>query len=329
MLVPPPPPPPAEVTWEAPEQCPDGRSVQAAVRDRVGGSEDGKTLVHAHARVQQRDDGRFEAAVDLDGQTRRLDADTCAALADAFALLVAIHVDSVRSGASAEPLTGDRELAAERIEPEVDESAETESAAPASRPTVPPQDTAAPRPRSRAITGVLRPEASVQFQIVGPVAGAIGLGGGVRIGLARIEGQLRWIPPHELRLGDNEPSARVQLATFGIAACVEPSYRRVAFPLCASVHAGAARARGRDRVASPEVAWEPWVSAAGTAGVRVSVAPRVALRLAGGPEVPFIRRRFVVGPTATPVHDPGPIGGHVAFGVEVEFSSRRGRRSST
>jgi hypothetical protein len=170
---------------------------------------------------------------------------------------------------------------------------------------------------------LLRGEGIAQFHIVGPVAGAIGIAGGVRIGRARIEGQLRYVPPHELREREQSPSAMVQAVTFGVAGCFEPVWRRLTFPLCGSIHAGGLRGRGRDRVEESVVAWEPWVSGAATAGLRVEVASRVALLLRGGPEVVFLQRRFVVGPQAEPVYDPQRVAGQVALGIEFAFSSRK------
>lgn len=296
--------------------------MQAAVHERVGVGGD-ETPVRARARVRVDDAGRYTATVDLDGHAREIDADTCRALADAVALLVAIHIDSVRSGAASPPVEPD---------PERDETRPAPGMVAVERPFEPPakaSSTPIEPTRSRAPTGVLRPEASTQFGIVGPVAGAIGLAGGIRIGLARVEGQLRYVPPHELSIGAGRPSARVQLATIGIAGCVEPAAGRVTFPLCAVLHVGAAGGRGDDGVDAPEPVWRPSLSAIATGGLRVPVARRVALRLQGGPEVLIVRTHFVVGPAGISVHEPGPVGGHVALGVEVDFSSRRRPRPST
>jgi hypothetical protein len=82
--------------WSAPEACPSSAAVSTAI-DRSLGTNRSTAPVHARVLVSQ-EASTFHAEIDLGGpgalETRRIDAESCGALADAVALVLALAADS-------------------------------------------------------------------------------------------------------------------------------------------------------------------------------------------------------------------------------------------
>jgi hypothetical protein len=86
------------IAWNAPESCPGEKYVQASVASVIGRS---NTLRHAAALkasgTVNEVEGHFHLRVQLDSpgasETKRMDADTCETLAEAFAFVVAFTLD--------------------------------------------------------------------------------------------------------------------------------------------------------------------------------------------------------------------------------------------
>src|SRR5580658_1472911 len=84
------------LTWDAPPECPSEGDVVADVQRRLGASVSGKMVV-AHAKVSRRRDSTWRVVLvaTQDGAKgqRTLDAPTCAAVASATALILALTID--------------------------------------------------------------------------------------------------------------------------------------------------------------------------------------------------------------------------------------------
>lgn len=77
---------PIALTWEAPLGCPD----RAAVLARMPAAH---RSISVRARSERGANGRWSLHLELEGGVRDLEADTCAELADAAALMVALALD--------------------------------------------------------------------------------------------------------------------------------------------------------------------------------------------------------------------------------------------
>jgi hypothetical protein len=99
------------VTWTAPPQCPSGRSVEEAVHALLASSTHAAgDAAHVEARVTvtRSGEGRYRAEVKTRSQgvrgARTFHAATCAALAEATALLLALMVDPTVIAATADAM---------------------------------------------------------------------------------------------------------------------------------------------------------------------------------------------------------------------------------
>ncbi len=87
---------PIDLVWSAPEGCPESSAVRRRIELLVHGAPNGRT--HAEATVEKTADGRFRlvAAIRTNEieEARSIDAASCVALAEAFAVVVAFMVDA-------------------------------------------------------------------------------------------------------------------------------------------------------------------------------------------------------------------------------------------
>ena len=144
-----PPPLPLELTWEAPEACPGAESVRGRIGQILRASIAKPTSAVATGRIEALPEGRFRLAMavrtgDVE-DVRTVDAASCSTLAEAFAVVVALAIDSTvdptkESGGSEAPAPASPESLAS---PEPPESPRAErSPAP---PVAPAKDESPPR----------------------------------------------------------------------------------------------------------------------------------------------------------------------------------------
>src|SRR5262245_32318135 len=92
--------------WRAPASCPDASSVARAVQELAGPRPEGEGRLEARATVTSGQAGRWSLVLDTvqngaKGQ-RVLEADSCAALVDSAALILALMLNPAARGASAQ-----------------------------------------------------------------------------------------------------------------------------------------------------------------------------------------------------------------------------------
>lgn len=168
-----PPPLPLELTWEAPEACPGAESVRRRIGQILRASVVKPTSAVATGRIETLPEGRFRLAMavrtgDVE-DVRTVDAASCSTLAEAFAVVVALAIDStvdpnkelrgseVPAPASPESPASPEPPGSPRVE---------QSSAP---PVAPTKDESTPR-RSAASSVLVRPEIGLGgFVVWGPL----------------------------------------------------------------------------------------------------------------------------------------------------------------
>jgi hypothetical protein len=315
--------PAVDVQWTAPAECPSDPDVEARVRDLVGpetGLAGGAT-----ANVVASGD-RFAASITLRSDrgttTRSFAADSCDALADAVALVIAVGLDPLAVS------TIVRDVAPTIAPPPaIDPTTTTVTEPEPIPPRVVPRSRPAPRRRPAiGLRGFAHGTATLGiFPDVGGLAG-----GGLALTLDRA--RLELVGHHEVGRRFTHPSAPNSGALIGasagrLAACWTPSAARFIFPLCAGAEIGAMTARGRgisDR-GRVDALW-----AAAVPAVRALWFPIRAFGFGLVLEMPIAltRPRFVIDDVAGQIVDFRRIGARVGLVLEVVFfdENRRTRR---
>lgn len=315
------------ITWDAPAACPEVEYVRGRITEHLHGVTVEATRVRAHvsAPAVAGAPWRLRIAIGDEGQ-RELQGESCAALADAAAVMVAISLNAA-GGANAldvpepppqappvdAPVEPPEPSATEpspvtpgpvtpspvepgRVEPPlsldlIDDLTPPGSTAPASRPEPARRSQQSP---ARAVIGV-----TIGAHGVGLPAPGAGLGGrvGVRWGplSAAISGA-HWFRRERAVVGD--VAAGYRLSSFGPELCGVLARGRapVAFEpfACAELEAGVLWAEGV-RASPSRVQRHPWVAVGG--GLGVAWVPRawVAVALRADVVAPLLGRQFVIG----------------------------------
>jgi hypothetical protein len=328
--------PGVELAWSAPAQCPSRAAVLGEIQSILAGGAASTHAVQATAAVE-RDGPRWRVALsirsDQGSGVRALDADSCAALASAVALIVALAVDPTRHAlpASAPAAGGSTAAEGQRGAPPSPEQASTDAGAAASPPPPPPVPTARRREGEDADGPRLAVGAAATADF-GTLPSAA-LGGAVMVaGLyrrARLEARGRaYVSQHaadparqaqgvELAyLGGDARACLALIATerasregLTISPCLGLDLSRIS----GSGFGGAKTFSGNGSWSAVEA------GLLGTWAFASSVAIRVGLDLL----VPTSRPAFVVlapdGSTAGSLHRPAAIAGRFDFGVELRF----------
>ena len=293
--------------WSAPTVCPGANQVRTAIDGMLDASSWTRAPAGMVARgaVTQGDDGRFVLRVQIDAggasETKTIDADICATLADAYAVIVAFAIDP---GARAR-----------------------ENLSPSSGP--PPEAPAHPTPAKEL------PPAIAARGVVGPlfVAGAgllpfPSVGVGARIGIeSTLWWQLAgiyWPERTASAMGSGTTiEAHITLVSIEPGVCL-PMLRGVV-ATCAATELGVMPATGTG-MASPGSGKSWWIAPSAAVALRVPVARVIDLRLRLGIGLPVLRPTFVaqnIGPQGlvVQVYQPAPVFGTVSVEGAVSFFS--------
>lgn len=332
---------PIRIVYDAEPGCPSSSDLEAEVRARTSRARlagpDERARGFAIRIVQARDGFRGRLDVrEPDGalSTREVSGESCAEVASALALVVALAVDpqatlvlrarpAVASASPAAPPADalDAGATAPVDASATDTAAEPEAAPDAAAAAPPPKPSAIVRPASK------RSPSEPDLYAGRPVRTFVGLAYGARTGLgASLTGApgmlleaglpprgllapaLRLSLEHALGASVATPSrslAHFELTTARLDACmVRLPLGPVDLAPCAALGMGALHAVGRvGRVEVPRT--RPWADAAFTARARMVVLGRLSFEVDGGMSVPFVRDTFVFDP-ATTVHETPP-----------------------
>ncbi len=229
--------PPAEIelTWSAPQECPNAEQVIERYRELLTTAPTGEGVMKAEAIiVADADAWKLELVARTGDFTdvRKLRASTCADLGEAAAMLFAVALEPTLD----ETLPHDEE-------PEWSEYVELEEVV---------EETASSVVETPAATEVLEsePEKHPMYLIVGlgvengavpGVTARTSIGTGYVWPWARVEGDLVWYAPRNAS-GSFGP-ASIQVAGAAVRGCGVPGTERWKFPVCLGLEAGATIAR--------------------------------------------------------------------------------------
>jgi hypothetical protein len=292
VLLGPAPEPPADalgLEWHAPERCPQREAIAARVHALLPGLGDRWPPVQVHGRIDLASEGwtvnlRFESERGVD--ERRFSGPDCATLGDAAALVIAVSLDPVDVALT---LAADEVDSAWARAPEPEPKLEPEPLA-----DPPPNDEPqSPPPLHVTVRDAPPPNSDpapidARFLLAAVSGGGYGplrlahAAAGIELGAfgpwwrATVRGL--WLPPRIQGLGHGNAG---RFDGFALAArgCAVPWRRRVEFPICAGLEAGALRGRGVGSTPAPREGALPWVAVVLGPSLRWGLRERLAIGL--------------------------------------------------
>jgi hypothetical protein len=326
------------LSWSAPSGCPSRDAVVGEIRRLLGGSIENPRGISARAEIEARSGGDYQLHIalrsDQGERMREVEAPTCAELADAAALIIALAIDpnavanapeTPPSPASPSPVPSETEATSATPAP-----APTPSESPAPPPTSPPWSvaslpSAAPAPPPPRSDIHAHAEIACEYgafrhpSLMGRV-GAAYARGPLRL---EIMGLFAWAG-RIAALQAPTKGGSFWLAGGGLAGCYERPLDAAGLPggtaaACAGVEVGAMGAAAYG-VLLPSANTSPWVAPFAAGLVRWAFRPRVALRLDLAAFVPLVRADFTIDGVGV-THRPGILGARAGAGVEVLLGS--------
>jgi hypothetical protein len=320
---------PLDLSWSAPPGCPGEGSVGGAVARLLEGSSQSGSRVRVDAVVTQRAGGwTLTLTTTRDGAVghRAMKADSCAAVADAAALIIALAIDPVHVVEPATVAAGSAPPPPPPPPPSPPAMPPIVAPAPPAPPTV-----AAPRPppppRARPI--------ALGVALAGDVGSLPAPAYGIEVSAAwvlrrlRLEAYAAYWPAQTATVSlpgvFGTLSADVYLADGGVLGC----YAVVATPRwrlepCAALELGALGASGSGLgVSTPGASF--WAAARVDARATLRIADRVALVGGLGVAVPLNRQPMTEtgpganGPSTVTVFETGSVAGRAVVGPELRF----------
>ena len=314
---------PIVLQWSAPPGCPSEREVRTEVERVLGGPPDPASRLFLSARAKVTRGGaqgfHVHLVTDLGGAIgeRDLDGRTCAAVANATALIVALTFDPTALARKAAPAPAPAPLPAPP--PPVPPRPVDEPTLPPPLPVAlapPPPSVPSPHARRPTFAAGLIGSASV-----GSLPGVgVGVGGllGVLVGRFRADVAVSYWPDKTATL-PSQPAVggHFRLVAADASAC----YALLRVPLelapCLGIEAGSMSAAGFG-VPSPTSGSAPWIAPWAEALAALPLAEPVWVRLGLGVLVPTVRPPFFLASQGT-VYTAGPVAGRATLGVEVRF----------
>lgn len=271
--------------WDAPASCPS----QQEMVERIAALQPSADRAVVVEVVEEA--GRFRARVQIEGSEERwLEAPTCAAVAEAVGLVVAIGIER---GAIVEP-----PVATPRVEPDVVEVPTSPTVTPATTPSPTPREVPPP-PARRASSSALRIGLAIEAGITWRTVPKVGptLAGGVAIVGDRWRVDLRGIgttrTQQRLDMPADEVTAQVRSGVGEVRAAFVPRVRIVELPIGGGFDLGAVRARAKGGKPAPTQT-SLLLALVGTAGIAVVPLPWLAVRAEVAGVIALVRPRFGV-----------------------------------
>lgn len=338
---------PGSLRWDAPPGCPGRAEVLARARaqSESGPPADAPAMTGA---VRRGEDGRWWLDLEIYGprsvSRRTMEGESCEALADAAALIIAMRW--VASPGSTSP-SGDArddlpsvpppvEIDEALVEPDLAGDEREGPVAPTVAPTPVEEILFEPEVEPRGPLAAADGSSSPAPALLPGWGGWLSVGGGVALGIlpgaggaVALEGGLegrRWRAGlsgrgFPVRVQQHPQvqtvSGRFDLLTGGALGCGVLGGRPLAFPLCGRVEVGAVRGRGRGAVTQSQVRWSPWAGLVASAAVSWRALRFIAPFLAVEGVVGVVRPGFSVGTAPGTLYQMGRFGVRAWVGLEL------------
>lgn len=305
---------PVSLAWNAPAGCPSGDAVLADVKAILGGPTPHRVTARADVTQVGPEHWSVHVATDVDGTQgeRTLDADSCASLAKATALILAWAVDPVKARAA---------MAAKPPEPAAPPPAPAAASAAEEIPAAP----SSPLPLA----------AVVAVSGMGDVGTLQSLGGAVQLVLGALVGPLRFelvgdywgtqsiVGPGPL---NDVVGTRVQLLDAGLRGCFRWRLApRFELDPCAGAALVSASSNGYPSSSTfqPARGSGEWTTLHADVLAALRIVGPFALRATVGAEAPLAQPAFVVTSDQTnsskALYTLRDVGGTATLGVEAHF----------
>jgi hypothetical protein len=281
--------------WSAPAECPSPTDVRGSVARLLGGKLDipaGRTI-EVKATVTQGQTWRVELAAGSDeqGHRRWLESPSCAGLAEATALIVALMIDPNAIAAGSQP----------------------------AHPVAPPGT-----PANRNVHPM-----SFGIGVLGVAGLGIlpGLDAGIGGSMALLHGAWRFdlrasygLRRDRIVTVSSPPAAYGKFNYTGVVAGVCRNFARLWVDLgaCADVEFGLVSAEGRN-VTQESSATTPWFGLGPGGYLAIRAGRRISFPLRAALIVPITRPEFVISPAEQRVYRVAPLSGNVSLGAEFRF----------
>jgi hypothetical protein len=301
-------PPRVDLTWTADPSCPRGDAVVAEVERLARGAPPRELLV-ARAEVEHDVSWRVRLETRSGGSVgkRQIEAESCAQLADATALILALMIDPA---AGSDPRPPDS--------PQAPPVFEREKAAPPAPAFAPPAPSPS-RPSPRSVLGAVTVSALGDVGTLPGAAPGLGLSAGLLVSSYRVMGNLAYFPSQTASLAAR-PSAGgdFTLAGGALVACrTLLTLGPARGALCAGAELDALLAKGFG-VRSPRDGSTRWGAFLFGALVDLDIASPVSAELRIGGAVPFGRPPFSFDDLGT-VYRPAAVALRLALGLSAHF----------
>jgi hypothetical protein len=248
-------------------------------------------------------------------KTRELSAATCAELADAAAMAIALTVRSIDGDGDGQARPAP-EGNSPRRPPSTDRSSST---------AVPPLAAAPDATVKRVAFGASpseRMRAAVAIGAIGDAGSLPGVGAGlelsgwVQLRAVRLAASGALLAPRDKHLSDGS-GGTFQIAFGALEVCAPRALGQSTFFACGGFELGYLWAEGIG-VTRPRQGGSLWEAARAEVGLALVLGPNLALVMRGGASVPLARPDFALG-GQTSVHQPSSLVARLGLGVEFGF----------
>ncbi len=308
-----------ELSWRAAEGCPAKAEVERQVLALLGGPTESASRVKASVRAWRGEDTRWHVDIHTETQgvqgERKVDGETCKAVAEASALILAMAVDPEAVAATA--------MRTEEPVPTRDPSdrpppLRVVPVLPAYSPPLPaalPVDIPTPE---TPVGASIAPLAGLDLGSLPGVAPWFGASLALVQGRGRFEGRMVFVPERSATVPSQDgPGGSFALTAFGLAGCHEVAGNSPRLSLCGGLEGGVMRAEGFG-VTDPGDADPLWLSVTPSLLVQWRLASYVSLRSEIAAGIPLRRPSFYLEPYGE-VHRASPVVGRVSVGPQLEF----------
>ncbi len=304
--------PPALVRWtgDVEADCPSAAEVDTWIERALGHPPAEHDALREVAIAVTRDpEGGLRASLRLawedEVEHRTLRGESCAAVARASALIVAVALDPFATAAEVFP------------EPEP----ASEPSPPPAPPTTPPPTTTEPTPPAlprSTWSHRLRLGGGIDYRTLPEVGGRVLVGYAATRGYARLDAGAFYRTPTTARYADRPAvGGTFQIVAASLRACPRLVAGRVELAVCGGTEIGTLRARGHADV--PDVRWKLWLAGTVDATTAIDVGRRIAVVADFGTTVPILRPRFHV-TGLPPLFRTGAVGLKALVGLEVRLA---------